>query len=74
MSMWAFVLCTAAVLVLTLIPTQPPVVTTGWDKSNAPVWRPADRWGDRLDEPFRMKFTLGQTKNRGNLILDKTFT
>ena len=34
MSMWAFVLCAAAVLVLTLIPTQPPVVTTGWDKSN----------------------------------------
>lgn len=31
---WAFVTCAAAVLVLALMPAPPPVITTGWDKSN----------------------------------------
>jgi len=31
---WAFVTCAAAVLVLALMPAPPPVITSGWDKSN----------------------------------------
>lgn len=30
----AFVVCAAAVLVLALMSAPPPVITTGWDKSN----------------------------------------
>ena len=35
-SIWmgAFVACVLAVLVLALVPSPPPVFTTGWDKSN----------------------------------------
>lgn len=31
---WAFVVCAVTVLVLALISAPPPVITTGWDKSN----------------------------------------
>lgn len=31
---WAFGACSAAVLVLALLPKVPPMVTTGWDKGN----------------------------------------
>jgi VanZ family protein len=31
---WAFVVCAVAVLVLALMSTPPPAITTGWDKSN----------------------------------------
>ena len=31
---WAFFTCALAVLVLALIPSPPPMITTGWDKSN----------------------------------------
>jgi VanZ family protein len=35
-SIWlsAFMACVLAVLVLALMPSPPPVLTTGWDKSN----------------------------------------
>src|SRR5665811_2129310 len=32
--LWAFFTCALAVLVLALMPAPPPVITTGWDKSN----------------------------------------
>ena len=31
---WVFFACALLVLVLTLVPAPPPVLTTGWDKSN----------------------------------------
>ncbi len=31
---WAFFACALAVLVLALVPEPPPLLTTGWDKSN----------------------------------------
>ena len=32
--LWAFISCALAVLVLALVPSPPPMITTGWDKSN----------------------------------------
>ena len=32
--LWAFIACALAVLVLALLPSPPPMITTGWDKSN----------------------------------------
>src|SRR5665647_1028173 len=32
--LWAFVICALVVLVLALLPSPPPVLTNGWDKSN----------------------------------------
>lgn len=32
--LWAFVICALVVLVLALLPSPPPGLTTGWDKSN----------------------------------------
>ncbi len=32
--LWAFIACALAVLVLALVPSPPPMITTGWDKSN----------------------------------------
>lgn len=31
---WAFFACATVVLVLALTPSPPPMITTGWDKSN----------------------------------------
>lgn len=31
---WSFFACALAVLVLALMPAPPPMITTGWDKSN----------------------------------------
>jgi len=31
---WTFIACAVAVLVLALVPSPPPMITTGWDKSN----------------------------------------
>ncbi len=32
--LWAFIAWVLAVLVLALLPSPPPMITTGWDKSN----------------------------------------
>ena len=32
--LWAFIACALAVSVLALVPSPPPMITTGWDKSN----------------------------------------
>jgi VanZ family protein len=32
--LWAFIACALAVLVLALVPSPPPMITTGWDKLN----------------------------------------
>jgi VanZ family protein len=32
--LWAFLACVLAVLMLALVPAPPPMLTTGWDKSN----------------------------------------
>ena len=32
--LWTFIACALAVLVLALVPSPPPMITTGWDKSN----------------------------------------
>ncbi len=34
MGLWAFFTCVLAVLVLALVAAPPPMLTTGWDKSN----------------------------------------
>ena len=31
---WAFFACAVSVLALALMPAPPPMITTGWDKSN----------------------------------------
>ena len=32
--LWAFIACALTVLVLALVPSPPPMITTGWDKLN----------------------------------------
>ena len=55
---WAFFTCALAVLVLALIPSPPPMITTGWDKSNHLLAFAVMAWLGCKAFPQRVAYTL----------------
>lgn len=65
---WAFFACALAVLVLALMPSPPPVLTTGWDKSNYLLAFAVLAWLGCKAFPQRLAFTLLSLLAYGALI------
>src|SRR5674476_148376 len=55
---WSFFDCALAVLVLALMPSPPPMITTGWDKSNHLLAFAVMAWLGCKAFPQRVVFTL----------------
>src|SRR5450830_1258207 len=55
---WAFFACALTVLVVALVPSPPPMITTGWDKSNHLLAFAVMAWLGCKAFPQRVAFTL----------------
>ena len=55
---WAFFACALTVLALALMPVPPPMITTGWDKSNHLLAFAVMAWWGCKAFPHRMVYVM----------------
>ncbi|MDD5334879.1 MAG: VanZ family protein [Rhodoferax sp.] len=65
---WGFFVCALVVMVLALMPSPPPMITTGWDKSNHLLAFGVLAWLGCKAFPQHLAFTLLSLLAYGALI------